>query len=336
MTKTIKTQYPCTNCDKETKFELVPKNESFDIRGEPITVNVEYMKCTNCGDEIYDPAINHDPFELAYQEYRRIHGYLQPTEITNWRKERGLTQTEVAAVLGTGVATVNRYENGSLQSESHENLLRLAMDSSNLLKLIEKSEGVFPEERKKKIVDTLRKSKEILCTFEDSIIINFGDDENIFNGFQKLNLSKLFNAVLFFARDGGVFKSKLNKLLFYSDFKHFKEYTLSITGLKYAHLPYGPVPDNYAIYYATMASKDLIKFIEEPFNNYIGEKIISSREPDLNVFSASELRVLASVSERCKEYTAAKIQELSHEETGYQQTSDGEIISYEYAGKLRN
>ncbi|NIO19633.1 MAG: DUF4065 domain-containing protein, partial [Candidatus Aenigmarchaeota archaeon] len=42
----------------------------------------------------------------------------------------------------------------------------------------------------------------------------------------------------------------LNKLLFYADFKHCKEYTVSISGSRYARLPYGPVPDNWAHYLA--------------------------------------------------------------------------------------
>ncbi len=325
----------CTNCEKETDFERIMKKETFNVKGEPIVVAVEYIRCKNCGDEVLDPGVNHDPFDLAYREYRRKHTLLQPEEIESWRKVHHLTQGELAKLLGIGVATINRYENGALQNESHENLLRLAMDSSNLLKLIEKSEVVFSETRKKKLLEILRESEEISCSLDDTIMINFGGAEkNSLNGFRKLDLSKLYNAVLFFSR-GGVLKSKLNKLLFYADFKHFKEYTLSITGLRYAHLPYGPVPDNYAMYYATLFSKGLVEFIEEPYpKGYVGEIIKTVKEPDLNIFSPSELRIMASVMEDFKEYTATQIQEFSHKEKGYQQTADGEIISYIYANEL--
>ncbi len=325
----------CTNCEKETGFERIIKEETFNVRGEPITINVEYIKCKDCGDEVLNPAVNHDPFELVYREYRRKHALLQPEEIAGWRKAHHLTQGEFAKLLGIGVATINRYENGALQNESHENLLRLSMDTSNLFKLIEKSEGIFSDTRKKKLLETLRESEDISRSLDDTIMINFGGAEkNNMNGFRKLDLSKLYNAVLFFSRDG-VLKSKLNKLLFYADFKHFKEYTLSITGLQYAHLPYGPVPDNYAIYYATLFSKGLVEFIEESYpNGYVGELIKAVKDPDLNVFSLSELRIMASVMEDFKEYTATQMQELSHKEKGYQQTSDGEIISYAYANEL--
>lgn len=325
----------CTNCEKEAGFERIVKKETFNVRGETITVNVEYVRCKECGDLVLNPAVNRDPFELAYRKFRQEHALLQPEEISNWRKAHHLTQGEFAKVLGIGIVTLNRYENGALQKESHENLLRLGMDSSNLLRLIEKTEGVFTETRKKKILEILRGSEEISCSFDNTIMINFGSTEkDDLNGFRKLDLSRLYNAVLFFARDG-VLKSKLNKLLFYADFKHFKEYTLSITGLRYAHLPYGPVPDNYAMYYATMFSKGLVEFSEELYpNGYVGELIKAVKEPDLNIFSPSELRITAAVMEDFKEHTATQIQEMAHEEKGYQQTSNGDIISYTYANEL--
>lgn len=336
MVKTINATYSlCTNCEKEAEFERVVKKETFNIRGEPITVNVEYVRCKECGDLVLNPAVHNDPFELAYRKFRQEHAFLQPEEISNWRKAHDLTQGEFAKVLGIGVATLNRYENGALQNESHENLLRLAMDSSNLLRLIEKLEGIFTETRKRKILEILRKSEEISSSLDNTIMINFGSTEkDDLNGFRKLDLSRLYNAVLFFSREG-VLKSKLNKLLFYADFKHFKEYTLSITGLRYAHLPYGPVPDNYAMYYAAMFSKGLVEFSEELYpNGYVGELIKAVKDPDLNIFSPSELRIMAAVMEDFKGHTATQIQEMAHEEKGYQQTSDGDIISYTYANKL--
>ncbi len=325
----------CTNCERETEFERVAKEETFTVRGETVVVNVEYLRCGNCGDEVLDPAVNPDPFDRAYRVYRQKHALLQPEELEKWRKAHHLTQGELAKLLGIGIATINRYENGALQTESHENLLRLAMDPSNLVKLIEKSEGVFSEARKKNILDRLKESEEISCSLDDTIMVNFGGtDSNSLNGFRKLNLSRLYNAILFFSK-GGVLKSKLNKLLFYADFKHFKEYTLSITGLRYAHLPYGPVPDNYEMYYATLFSKGLVEFIEEPYpNGYVGEKIRAAKDPDLNVFTPSELRVMASVMEDFKEYNATQIRDFSHGEKGYQQTNNGEIISYSYANEL--
>ena len=325
----------CTNCEKETAVERIIKKETLDVRGEPITVNVEYSRCKDCGDEVLNPSVNLDPFAIAYREYRSLHSLLQPEEIASWRKSHHLNQGEFAKLIGIGVATLNRYENGALQNESHEKLLRLAMDSSNLFKLIEQSQGIFSEAKKKQLLIALKESGKTSCSFDDAIMIQFGSAEvNIQNGFRKLDLLKLYNLVLFFSGKG-VIKSKLNKLLFYADFKHFKQYDVSITGLRYAHLPYGPVPDHYAMYYASMLSSGLVEFSEEYYaKGYVGELIKAVKEPDLNLFSATELKIIASVMEDFKDHTAKGIQEFSHEEKCYQQTKDGEIIPYTYAADL--
>jgi len=325
----------CTNCEKETEFERVVNKEELNVKGELVTIEVERSRCKNCGDEVLDPTKNPDSFALAYREYRKKHGLLQPEDIRDWRAAHHLTQAELARLLGLGTATLNRYENGALQNESHERLLRLAMEPSNLLILIEKSEQLFSEDRKRRLLIALRESEENPCSVDRTILINFGTLEiSELNGYKKLDLSKLYNAILFFAKDG-VLKTKLNKLLFYSDFKHFKEYSISITGLEYAHLPYGPTPNNYEIYYASLASKKLVEFIEETYpGGYTGEVIKSMKDPDLNVFSVGELRIMASVKEDFKNFTATKIRDYSHKEVGYKETKKGESISYSYANRL--
>ena len=325
----------CSNCGKETDLEVLTKEEAINVRKEPINVEIQYCKCSRCGDEVIDPALNVDPLLLAYEEYRRRHGFLRPEEMTDWRKAHHLTQSELAKLIGIGTATLSRYENGSLQDDSHERLLRLIMQPSNLLNLVETSEGVFTAIKKERLVQALKESQTDLYSVDSAIMINFGNySPNEFSGYRELSLPKLYNAILFLCKPG-VLKTKLNKLLFYADFKHFKEYALSITGAEYAHVPFGPAPDNYEMYYASLNSQKAIEFIEQPYpSGYVGEIIKATRESDLSLFSPSELRVMASVMDDFASYNASDIAEFSHKELGYQKTSDGDLISYKYAVNL--
>ena len=101
--------------------------------------------------------------------------------------------------------------------------------------------------------------------------------------------------IKFFAK-GGVLKSKLCKLIFYADFKCFKDYAVSISGAKYAHAHHGPVPDNYEHYFATLIHDEKAIRIEEiDYGDYLGEKFYSEVELDLSVFSDDELEVLLKV-----------------------------------------
>jgi putative zinc finger/helix-turn-helix YgiT family protein len=329
----------CSNCGRETTLELKTKEEVIPVRSEPIRLKLQYRKCVQCGDEVLDPNLK-DPFDLAYREYRKRHGFLQPEEIRDWRNANKLTQGEWAKLLGLGIVTIGRYENGSLQDASHDKLLRLAMDPPNLLRLIEKSEGVFTEAKKRRLLEALREVEAAAHSIDSSIIVSFGSYEpDEYSGYRKLDLAKLYNAILFFCKEG-VLKTKLNKLLFYADFKHYKEYTVSITGARYARIPFGPAPDNYEIYYGALSSQKAIEFIEETYppkyggEPVVGEIIKATKKSDLSLFSASELRIMASVEEDFKVYNASEITEFSHKEAGYQETQNGSIISYGYAKKL--
>ncbi len=65
-----------------------------------------------------------------------------------------------------------------------------------------------------------------------------------FNGYMELDRDKIFNMILYFAEEG-ILKTKLVKEMFYADFINFKNTAVSITGLEYAKLNFGPVPDQY-------------------------------------------------------------------------------------------
>jgi hypothetical protein len=163
----------------------------------------------------------------------------------------------------------------------------------------------------------------------------FGKYEaNELSGYRRLDLGKLFNAILYFCK-GGVLKTKLNKLLFYADFKHFKDYAVSITGARYARIPFGPAPDKYALYFATLLENGAIRVEEDIIGDFVGEQFISVKEPHLSLFSDSELKILATVKEYFKDYTAKRITDFSHDEKGYKETETGDTISYEYANELK-
>ncbi len=326
----------CPNCEKENELKLIRKEEDIEVRKELIKVEVNYYKCAGCGEEFEDPRSDDDPLDKAYREYRRRHCMRQPEEIKNFRKKYGLTQNEMSHLLGWGGATLSRYENGALQDETHEKTLRLIMEGRNLLKLIEETPDALSSEKKDRLIKELRAAEEETCSLERVFEERFGNYEtNELSGYIKLNLAKLFNAILFFCK-GGVYKTKLNKLLFYADFKHFKDYSISITGARYAHMPFGPAPDKYSHYLATLVENGDIEVEEEEYSNGVmGEVYSSNKEPGFPLFSDSELKILASVKVHFQNFTAKKITELSHEEKGYKETPLGGLISYDYAEALQ-
>jgi len=324
----------CMKCGEETKFKVITKEKEICVRGEPIEVVFQYCKCDVCGDEIVDPEYNVDSFKLAYIEYRKRHGFLQPDEIKEWRKTRDIKQSELAKLIGLGATTLSRYENGALQDEAHDKLLSLVMEDENFAQLVQESEDVFTSAKKEKLLKQFQ-NEATNVNSNNRIIINLHRYEPCeFSGYKRFDLPRLRSAVLFFASEG-VFKTKLNKMLFYADFKHFKEYALSITGIEYAHLPYGPVPNNFEMYYAMLCSGKGIDIQEEYVGDCVGERIYALEKPELTLFSVTELKILAEVKEYFSKFSANDLKNFSHTEVGYERTRDGELISYHYANQLK-
>jgi putative zinc finger/helix-turn-helix YgiT family protein len=324
----------CPNCEKDSPLDIVQKVEEFNVRGEIIPVEVEYYKCQECGEEFENSKSTIDPYEIAYREYRARKGMLQPEEIRQFRTSRGLTQKEFSDLLGIGIATLNRYENGALQSEAHDRAMRLAMDPRNFLYLISNARGRLSDLKRQKIISQLtEETEESWLEITKKVFGNYSAD--IYSGYKKFELGKFFEATKFFCFQDRIFKTKLMKLLFYADFGHFKKYSVSITGARYARLPYGPVPDQFERWLAALVLDDESIQKEEDWNyDYPGEVYVSVTAPDLTIFSPSELRVLAAVKEVFQNFNAKKISDISHSERGYQETEISQLISYDYASVL--
>ena len=324
----------CPGCEKETRVDIVKKVEHFDIRGEELEIMAEFRRCAECGAE-FENTRDHDALAQAYREYRQRHNMLQPEHIQKWRKGLGVTQKELGALLGWGGATLSRYENGALQDDAHEKMLRMTMEPHNFLNLIKETPGVISPEKRERLVQELEAAEaealSISRIFEDRLA-SYSPDE--FSGFLKFDVEKFRHAVLFFCK-GGQLKTKLNKLLFYADFKHFNEYAVSITGARYVHLRHGPVPDNYEYFFAPLIHSGEIEVDEIQVFQYFGENYMAIEEAGLSLFEPSELKVLAEVKEYFKDFSATQIREFSHEERGYRETSDRQVISYLFATELK-
>ncbi len=327
----------CPNCEKETTLVPVKKTEELNIRGEIIPVEVEYFRCEECGEEFEKSRSGYDPLEIAYGEYRRRKGMVQPEEIYKLRKKYGLTQKEFSSLLGIGIATLNRYENGALQDEAHDRILRLSMDPRNLLELIENNPGALNSKTRENVAEKVRNEEKSAENLLDLALELYADYEaDLYSGYKKFDIEKFFQEIRYYCSGSGIYKTKLMKLLFYADFKHFKEYSISITGARYAHLPYGPVPDQFETWLNALFEKEPAIVKEEVwFHDTPGEIFRCQSNADLSVFIPSELKIIATVKEIFENYSPRRISEFSHKEKGYIETQNSKLISYRYAEELQ-
>ena len=324
----------CEECGREVETKVITKRESYDVCGESIEVDAQILVCAECGEEFYCEELDNATLIRAYNEYRRRHKLLLPEEIKKIREQYGLSQRSFAKLLNWGDKTICRYENGSIQDKAHNSLLLFLREPENMRTYLTENEIVLDERQKAKLLDTVDKLEQdkeyrVGRRFFEIFFSRIPSEENGFKGF---DYEKLCAMVLFFAhKSTGLLKTKLMKLLNYSDMVFYKENGISISGLKYAHLPYGPVPDNFDIILGKMAA-DHLAHIEVIYDGaYEKHQVVPECDVPEGVLSDSEVEMLNRIYEKFKSFGSVEISDYSHKEKGYNATKTGQIISYAYA-----
>jgi putative zinc finger/helix-turn-helix YgiT family protein len=328
----------CEKCEREVDTKVITKKETYSVCGENIEIDAQILVCAECGEELYCEELDNATLVKAYNEYRVRHKLLLPNEIKKIRNQYGLSQRSFAKLLGWGDKTICRYENGSIQDRAHNSLLLFLREPENMRTYITENEIVLDERKKAKLLETVDKleldkgSQERYKFF--NTFFSKGPCED--NGFKAFDYEKFCAMVLFFAnKSEELLKTKLMKLLNYSDMIFYKENGISISGARYTHLPYGPVPENFDILLGTMAA-DHIAHIEIIYENgYEKHQIIPECDIPEGVLSQKEIDVLERIYKKFINFGSGDISNYSHKEKGYISTKNGEIISYVYAKDIK-
>lgn len=154
-------------------------------------------------------------------------------------------------------------------------------------------------------------------------------DEN-----DKKNTGKVVKIILYFANNTTtkLYKTKLNKLLFYVQFLYYKTFKERLIRDDFICDYHGPtIPD--LDYY--LNSFDELGFIELHTTNYgtvIYPKIIIAKDD----YTDNERDILKKVLKTFDKVTATEISDYSHKETLWFNTNMKEIISVERANELND
>ncbi len=324
----------CEECGREVETKVITEKETYDVCGEPIEVDAQILVCAECREQFYCEELDNATLIRAYNEYRIRHKLLLPEEIKKIREQYGLSQRSFGRLLNWGDKTICRYENGSIQDKAHNSLLLFLREPENMRTYLTENEIVLNEKQKAKLLNTVDKLEQDLeyrtgRRLFDMFFSRIPSEENGFKGF---DYEKLCAMVLFFAnKSTGLLKTKLMKLLNYSDMVFYKENGISISGLRYAHLPYGPVPDNFDMILGRMAA-DHIAHIDVVYEGaYEKHQVVPECDVPEGVLSDPEQEMLDRIYEKFKSFGSVEISDYSHKEKGYNATKTGQIISYAYA-----
>ncbi|MGD1069005.1 MAG: type II toxin-antitoxin system antitoxin SocA domain-containing protein [Bryobacteraceae bacterium] len=123
--------------------------------------------------------------------------------------------------------------------------------------------------------------------------------------------------------------TKLNKILYFSDFYHYGNTGSPITGFEYQKLPNGPCPRKLLPIRAKMLKEGILGIQAKSLRNgNIQHRTVNLRRPDLSVFSAEEIAQVDQVIEGLAMANAETASELSHRMMGWIVARDNETIPY--------
>ncbi len=125
--------------------------------------------------------------------------------------------------------------------------------------------------------------------------------------------------------------TKLNKLLFYSDFCAYLSFDKPITGQQYFKLPNGPAPRRLKPIVAKMQEAEELAYQETEFHGHLQKKPIALRQPDVSVFTPQEIDLVHNMIKKYWNYTASEISDKSHLFLGWKVAREQEEIPYSTA-----
>ncbi len=261
----------------------------------------------------------------VYNQYRLKHGIPFPDEIYGIREHYGLSAAKMSQILGFGINQYRMYEDGEVPSVSNARTIIAAREKAVFLSFVEASKSEMSEQEYKRI------RKKVEAAEGDYIPVVQPSE---YTGFRSLSTHKVANVVqMIISNIGPTFVTKMNKLLFYVDFIHYKRHGYGISGITYRALPYGPVPEHWGALYSSLPGIDMEEFVYP--SGQSGIKLEATENPD-NILNEPERSTIKRVCSLFSNMSAGEISEASHLEKGWIDNKDNRSpISYQDAFALK-
>lgn len=329
----------CPKCEAERNCRHETRQEAYDVRGEKVAVGVPLWVCQTCEESVVDEAFG-DPVEKAYEAYRKSHGLLSAGDIQRIREQWRLSQVSFATLLGMSQATINRYEQGALQQDKEDELIRACDDPRHMRNILARRGHLLAERQRKAAEEALTPAPHSFSDADWPWVLDepMPQEVSARSGFRRFEFDRYAAIVIWFSKSvPTVTQTKLYKLLFYSDYLAFRVDAKSLTGAVYRAMPYGPVPVGFSGLRARMEMEDYIVVNEVTYQNgNTGEEFRPGprAEEPAQALTDDDLRILQCVRDRVGGLTPSQISDLSHREAAWKETPQKQVISYARAKEL--
>ena len=318
------------------QMNIVREADTLTFRKEAFNIMYHYYLCEDSGERFTDERLDTLNTVQATNQYREKYGIPFPEEIKQIREQYGVSASKMSEILGLGANAYRLYESGEMPTVANGRLILSVREPEEFIKQVEASTHILSERETEKFII---KAKALIAErsralYHDELwqIVLRDDSPNSLNGYRRLSLPRISHAIAYFEQHiGNLYKTKLNKLLFYADFLAYKHRGYSITGLQYRAIPFGPVPAEYGRLFVRLQDDGQVS-VEE--RNGKDDQYLEVYHPNITFddsqFSEEEIGILQAVVDLFSGKNTGDMVRLSHEELAWKENEiDRKLIDYQ-------
>ena len=300
------------------EMKLVYEQRTWNFRGEEYEYTHASWLCIDSGEQFTTDETDNAAFAQVTNQYRVKYGIPFTDEIIQIRKNYGISASKMSKLLGFGINQWRLYEAGEVPSVSNGRTIRSIASPAGFMNILNSAINTIEHKEYLKISNHINS---LLATQENQLLKQYKTDRifkysrSFDNGFGSTSLKKIKNILLYILNKcGETFQTKMNKILFYADFLSYRQYGISISGLTYKALDYGPVPEHWDRIYSQFD-----EIYQE--QRIIGEKegiiLKTSEKPDITTFTETEIQILQTICTKFRNTSATEISRISHNEPAW-------------------
>lgn len=137
-------------------------------------------------------------------------------------------------------------------------------------------------------------------------------------------------------RDDRFGETKLVKLLYYADCAAYQRTGEPITGTTYIRMPHGPYPGQWQVTKRRLEDLGIIRVVGENVSTtHTRQRALPGENASIDALTEEDKTFLDEQLRRFREFTAAAIEEYSHEDLAWHATDQGAPMPYELSGIRR-
>ncbi|OIQ11567.1 type II toxin-antitoxin system antitoxin SocA domain-containing protein [Neomoorella thermoacetica] len=280
----------CYYCDKEVEYNVIEKEIELEIKGVKVKYPAKIAYCNECGNEIDVPALDDENIQKANLEYRKKAGIITIEELQALLEKYNIGKKPLAALLGWGETTIERYFDGITPLKIYSDELKRLQNPRYMLKVYEANKEALSDVARKKLKSALDR----LLNYKPKRTVSVEDVADFF-------LSKVDNEA-----GSAITPLKLQKLLYYAQGWHLGFFDAPLFTSDLQAWVHGPVCPE--IYYK--------------YQDYGWRNIEKVRANDA-VFDASQLELLNIVNEVYGIFDAKVLERMTHKDEPWREARRG-------------